>query len=50
MVKYPFSIVMPCYNEEEGMPLTVKDILDNVKGKYELIIVDDGSEDILRCI
>jgi len=45
MANYDFSIVMPCYNEEEGMPLTVKDIIDNVKGNYELIIVDDGSSD-----
>ncbi|MBR9679099.1 MAG: glycosyltransferase family 2 protein [Nanoarchaeota archaeon] len=45
MGEYDFSIVMPCYNEEEGMPDTVMDVLDNVKGKYELIIVDDGSTD-----
>jgi dolichol-phosphate mannosyltransferase len=45
MGKYDFTIVMPCYNEEEGMPETVDDVLENVRGKYELIIVDDGSAD-----
>ncbi len=40
-----FSIIMPCFNEEKGMPGTVKDILENVRGDYEIIIVDDGSVD-----
>jgi len=40
-----FSIVIPCFNEESGLPKTINDILNNVKGEYEIIIVDDGSSD-----
>ncbi len=44
-MKNGFSIVIPCFNEEIGMPKTVNDIFNNVKGKYEIIIVDDCSSD-----
>lgn len=42
------SIIVPCYNEEEALPLfyaeTVK-VLKSLKEKYELILVNDGSSD-----
>lgn len=43
------SVVTPCYNEVEGLPLFVerlRPVLDEaVEGSYEVIFVDDGSTD-----
>ena len=42
------SIVLPVYNEEniiENTVLEVEKILDSLKLSYEMILVDDGSED-----
>lgn len=42
------SIIVPCYNEEEALPLfyneTIK-VLNSIKQKYEIIFVNDGSKD-----
>ncbi len=42
------SIVVPCYNEEESLPLfyreTVK-VLEGMEVDFEIILVDDGSRD-----
>ena len=42
------TIVVPCFNEEEALPLfyeeTVK-VLKGLKEDYELILVNDGSSD-----
>jgi len=40
-------IQIPCYNEEETLPLTLQDIPREIPGvdKLELLIVDDGSTD-----
>lgn len=42
------SLIVPCYNEEEALPLfyeeTVK-VLSTMDVDYELILVDDGSKD-----
>lgn len=42
------SIVVPCYNEEEAVPLfynEVKKQLKTFKNRYEIIFIDDGSKD-----
>lgn len=42
------SIIVPCKNEEEAIPLfypVLKENLDKLNTKYEIIIVDDGSTD-----
>ncbi|MDD3187052.1 MAG: glycosyltransferase family 2 protein [Bacilli bacterium] len=42
------SIVVPCYNEEAAIPIfykVIKETLENMKLKYEIIFVDDGSKD-----
>lgn len=42
------SIVVPCYNEEQAIPLFYKAItsmFSEMNVKYELIFVDDGSKD-----
>jgi len=42
------SVVIPVYNEEEGIePLlaAIRDALEDVEGGYEVVLVDDGSTD-----
>lgn len=42
------SIIVPCKNEEEAIPLfypVLKENLDKMDVEYELLIVDDGSTD-----
>ena len=42
------SIVVPCYNEEEALPLFYKAVIPVLKQMdpdYEIILVDDGSKD-----
>ena len=42
------SIIVPCYNEEEALPLFYKEaskIVSKLKEDYEFIFVDDGSKD-----
>tara|TARA_B100001250_G_C19803546_1_gene792218 strand:+ start:1273 stop:1965 length:693 start_codon:yes stop_codon:yes gene_type:complete len=43
-----FSIVIPLYNEEDNIELLIKEIneaLFNLESLFEIILVDDGSED-----
>lgn len=42
------SIFLPCYNEGENLPKTVKNVVENanrVAEKWELLLVNDGSKD-----
>ncbi len=42
------SIVMPAYNEEQGISASVRDlraVMDGLGGGYEFLVVDDGSTD-----
>lgn len=41
------SVVFPVYNEEENIPLLLREIKSSVDGKwtYEIVAVDDGSTD-----
>src|SRR5665647_2293100 len=40
-------IQIPCYNEEECLPITLKDIPESFPGidEFEILIIDDGSTD-----
>lgn len=42
-----YSIVMPCYNEEDGLGVTVEQLYERLPdhGSFEVIIVNDGSSD-----
>jgi len=46
------SVVVPCYNEEERLPLLLQDAITflfaNFQDSWEIIIVDDGSKDRTR--
>lgn len=45
------SIVVPCYNEEQCLPLfydKIMEVLSDHKIQYELLFVDDGSKDSTR--
>ncbi|MDY6835116.1 MAG: glycosyltransferase family 2 protein [Chloroflexota bacterium] len=39
------TIIVPAFNEAEGLPVVLGDILRVVDGNYEVIVVDDGSDD-----
>ena len=53
MDEIKLSIVVPCYNEEEALPVFYEEILPVMNGlvntsqihDFELIFVDDGSKD-----
>lgn len=40
-----FSIVVPCFNRHDILPATVAAILQQQDGDFELILIDDGSQD-----
>lgn len=47
------SVVMPIYNEQEALPLTVerlRPILDDLRVDYEVVGIDDGSTDATAAI
>jgi len=39
------TVIVPAYNEEEGLERVVQRIKKVVDGSYEIIVVDDGSKD-----
>lgn len=49
------SIILPTLNERENLPITIRRILETMKGySFEIIVVDDDSEDgtwqVARCL
>ncbi len=48
-MKKIISVIVPCYNEEESVPLFYKEIQNTIKVlakyKFELLFIDDGSKD-----
>ena len=47
-MKELISIVVPCFNEQEALPVfydTIIPIISKLETNYEIIIVDDGSKD-----
>ncbi len=48
VAKPDLSLVMPCYNEAEALPLTARDQLDTFARagvRFQLVLVDNGSSD-----
>lgn len=39
------SIIIPTYNRSKSLLLSIKSVLDQTRDNWELIIIDDGSED-----
>ena len=39
------SIIIPAYNEEQNIPRLDSELIPFLKGDYEILIVDDGSND-----
>ena len=39
------TIIIPAYNEEEGLPVVLEDLRKSVNGQHEVLVVDDGSSD-----
>ena len=52
MIKPRLSIVIPTLNEEQGLPLLLKDLraIDTSPGFLEIMVVDGGSRDNTRAI
>lgn len=47
------SLIIPCYNEEESLPIFYKEtkkVLNDMACDYELLFVNDGSDDDTLCI
>lgn len=40
-----YTVIIPAYNEEEGILETINDVKKAVDEDYEIIVVDDGSSD-----
>ena len=43
-----FSLIIPCYNEEDVLKLTYEKLIEHVPSitdSYEIIFIDDGSSD-----
>lgn len=47
MIEYRFTIIVPCYNEENAILETLSSLQHSLRdaGDYELIVVNDGSTD-----
>ncbi len=39
------TVIIPAYNEEEGLPIVLEKIFRVLGDRYEVIVVDDGSQD-----
>ncbi len=45
MSGFPVSVVMPVYNAEKYLPRAIESVLEQTHGDFELVIVDNMSED-----
>ena len=39
------TVIVPAYNEEDGLRIVLDKIFQTVDDSYEVIVVDDGSDD-----
>lgn len=45
MCNIKVSVIMPVYNSEEYLPETIQSVLNQSLKEFELLLIDDGSED-----
>ncbi|MFG1204888.1 glycosyltransferase family A protein [Xanthobacter aminoxidans] len=45
MAKPAFSVVVPLYNKQESVGDTLRSVLDQTVGDFEIVVIDDGSRD-----
>ncbi|ADY55206.1 glycosyl transferase family 2 [Syntrophobotulus glycolicus DSM 8271] len=43
-----YSLIIPAYNEEEGLPVVLNDVFRLLNESFEILVVDDGSTDRTR--
>ncbi len=46
--KIRYSIIVPAFNEEVGLPVVLEDLISSIDETYEILVVDDGSRDGTR--
>lgn len=46
--KIRYSIIVPAFNEEVGLPVVIEDLKSIIDETYEILVVDDGSHDGTR--
>ena len=44
------TIVIPAYNEEQGLPVVLESLFRSVNGQCEVLVVDDGSSDATSAV
>ncbi len=44
-LKFSISVIVPCYNEEKNIIKVIEGIKKNLKSDFEIIVVDNNSED-----
>ncbi len=44
----PLSVIIPVYNDPEGLETTVESLLDQTVDDYEILVADNGSTDLTR--
>lgn len=45
LMNYFFTIIVPVYNRENTIKMTIESVLEQNYDEYELILIDDGSID-----
>jgi glycosyltransferase involved in cell wall biosynthesis len=46
--KIRYSIIVPAFNEEVGLPVVLQDLKSIIDETYEILVIDDGSHDGTR--
>ena len=44
------SVIIPVYNSQDTIELALKSVLAQTQGRFEIIIINDGSSDATKAI